>query len=77
MQFPGYTVSTGFDGAVTIRPQTFDETELTPESNWTECSGNSDRKDGFWGGRSLDGALDVVRKRLSDIARIAETPDKG
>lgn len=65
MQFPGYTVTTDSDGAVTIRSFTFDETELTPESNWTECYGNSDDEDAFWGGRGLDSALDAARRRLS------------
>ena len=68
MQFPGYTVTTASDGAVTIRPQFFDKTELTPESNWTECYGISDSDDGFWGGRSLDSALDAVHRRLSASA---------
>ena len=64
MMFPGYLVTTQDDGAVVIRQQVFDETELTPGSKWTEAYGNSDAADGWWGCITMDAALNAVRRRL-------------
>ncbi len=65
MRFPGYLVTTQEDGSVVIRPHTFDETELTPDSKWTEAYGSSDEKSGWWGGVKLEAALDAARRRFA------------
>jgi hypothetical protein len=41
MQFPGYWISEQ-DGVVTASPGTFDDTELSESSNWTEAHQNED-----------------------------------
>lgn len=64
MKFPGYAVSNASDGAITIQRIELDETELTAESNWTEAYPNSDPSCGYWAGRSLDSALQEIRRRL-------------
>ena len=41
MQFPGYWISVQ-DGVVTASPSTFDDTDLSQSSNWTEAHQNED-----------------------------------
>ena len=48
MQFTGYWVSLN-GTSVTIDQAIFDETELTPESNWKEAWQNIDSDAGVWG----------------------------
>ena len=64
MKFPGYAVTSGADGAITIQRVELDETELTPESDWMEAYQNSDQDYGYWAGRNLDAALLEVRRLL-------------
>ena len=67
MKFPGYTVTFSEDGSTTISRSIFDETELTPESNWMEGYPNGDPTAGYWQGRDLDAALVEIRRRLSAL----------
>jgi hypothetical protein len=64
MKFPAYAITNAPSGAITIQRVELDESELTPESNWTEAYPNSDPSSGYWACRSLDGALQEIRRQL-------------
>lgn len=63
MQFPGYFVEKTDDG-VSIKRATYDDTELSEASNWTQIHENEGSDGSFWGGISLDDALEAARKIL-------------
>lgn len=60
MKFPGYVVSFS-EGKVLLERCIFDETELTPESDWKHATFNRDKENRQWGGVVLDEALEVAR----------------
>lgn len=64
MKFPGFMVSNQADGSVLISHMVFDETELSPDSNWMEGYSNKDLESCIWLGRDIDSALLEVRKRM-------------
>ena len=63
MKFPGYWVIRNSEG-VKIQKYEFDETELSPESDWKEAWENEGFPGIRWGGLSLDTALAEAGKML-------------
>ena len=66
MQFPGYWVSNK-DTYITIVHSIFDETELTPESNWKEAWQNIDSDAGVWGYVEIQAAIRQAAKLIAEI----------
>lgn len=62
MQFPGWWVE-GDDRGVTITPATFDETELSEESEWKEAHQNAENE-GPHGFIEWDQAVADAQQRL-------------
>lgn len=72
MQFSGYLVTDKVT-YITIDHTTFDETELTPESNWKEAWQNKDSDVGIWGFVEIQGAIRQAVKLLAEINKIKLT----
>ena len=66
MQFPGYWVANK-DTYITIDHTIFDETELTPESNWKEAWQNVDSEAGIWGYVDIKSAIKQAAKLVAEI----------
>ena len=72
MKFPGFHVSSTKPGEVLIRKCFFDETELTPESNWKEIHENAKPDRQLWGGTDLEAALSVAARTLKESETVGE-----
>ena len=72
MQLFGYWV-TYKDTYITIDHATFDETELTPESNWKEAWQNIDSDAGVWGYVEIQAAIRQAAKLIAEINKIKLT----
>ena len=72
MQFSGYLI-TYKDIYITLDHYTFDETELTPESNWKEAWQNIDSDAGVWGYVEIQAAIRQVAKLIAEINKIKLT----
>lgn len=66
MQFPGYWISNKVT-YITIVHSIFDETELTPESNWKEAWQNIDLDAGVWGYVEIQAAIRQAAKLIAEI----------
>ena len=66
MQFSGYLI-TDKDIYITLDHATFDETELTPESNWKEAWQNIDSDAGVWGYVEIQAAIRQAAKLIAEI----------
>lgn len=66
MKFSGYLVSDK-DAYITLDHSTFDETELTPESNWKEAWQNIDSDAGVWGYVEIQAAIRQAAKLIAEI----------
>ncbi len=75
MKFPGYWVSKTTDG-VAIQKYEFDETELSPESDWKEAYKNTGIAESRWGGLSLDDALVEAAKMLRACCDVIDPKTK-
>jgi len=69
MQLFGYWVTYKFT-YIMIEPTTFDETELTPESNWKEAWQNIDSDVGVWGYVEIQAAIRQATKLIAEINKI-------
>ena len=72
MQFSGYLI-TDKDIYITLDHATFDETELTPESNWKEAWQNIDSDAGVWGYVEIQAAIRQAAKLIAEINKIKLT----
>ena len=72
MQFSGYLI-TDKDIYITLDHYTFDETELTPESNWKEAWQNIDSDAGVWGYVEIQAAIRQAAKLIAEINKIKLT----
>ena len=72
MQFSGYLI-TYKDIYITLDHYTFDETELTPESNWKEAWQNIDSDAGVWGYVEIQAAIRQAAKLIAEINKIKLT----
>ena len=57
---------------IRIDHHTFDDTELSEQSNWKEAHENLGSDETIWGGVSLDKALKAGEKMLTNAAKIAD-----
>lgn len=72
MQFSGYRVSDKLTH-FTLEHATFDETELTPESNWKEAWQNIDLDTGVWGYADFNAAIRQVTKLVAKLNKLEIT----
>ena len=72
MQLFGYWVTNKVT-YITIDHATFDETELTPESNWKEAWQNIDSDARIWGFIEIQAAIRQAAKLIAEINKIKLT----
>ena len=72
MQLFGYWVTNKVT-YITIDHATFDETELTPESNWKEAWQNIDSDARIWGFIEIQAAIRQATKLIAEINKIKLT----